>query len=250
LAYALTWAAWLPMLTRPSDWQWLHYTGAVGPATAAIILTAHESGRAGLSALGHRAVRAPIRWVLVAVGLPFALFGVGAAVSAALGQPLALGEFLGSKEYPDLGLMLIPIEVFFFGYGEEVGWRGYALDALEGAGHSTYTATTILSVFWAGWHLPLFFYEHGLATLTLFLIPGWVLSLLFGGYLATFLYRSSHNSLLVAALFHGTVDVVSLTPATTTATLVTVNAGLIAAAVWAVIRYAPTLNSHEGAEQR
>lgn len=244
LAYGLTWAAWLPMLTHPDDWQWLHYAGALGPATAAVILTAHESGRPGLATLGHRLLRAPWRWVLLAVGLPFALFGVGAALSATLGQPIAFGELLGSKEYPGVGLLLVPIEVFFFGYGEEVGWRGYALDALEENGHTTYVATTVLAVFWAGWHLPLFFYSHGLATLTLVLVPGWLLSMLFGGYLTTFLYRSSHDSLLVAAFFHGAVDLVSITPAATTTTLVVVNAGLIAAAVAAVVRYAPTLDAH------
>jgi hypothetical protein len=182
---------------------------------------------------------------MLGIGIPFALFGVGSLISAALGQPVPWGQFLGSKEYPNVGLMLISIEVFFFGYGEEVGWRGYALDALEATGRSTYTATSVLSVFWAGWHLPLFFYEHGLATLALILVPGWALSLLFGGYLTTFLYRSSGNSLLVAASVHGAVDLVSITPAATTSTLVVVNAGLIAAAVWAVIRYAPTLNAHE-----
>jgi hypothetical protein len=245
LAYVLTWAAWLPMLTRPDDWQWLHYLGALGPAIAGIVLIAHESGRAGLASLGRRVVRAPARWVLLAVGLPFALFGVGAAISAALGQPVVPGHFLGSKEYGDVGLMLIPIEVFFFGYGEEVGWRGYALDALRSNGRSNYAATTVLSMFWAGWHLPLFFYEHGLATLTLVLVPGWLLSLLFGGYLTTFLFRSSGNSLLVAAFFHGAVDLVSLTPAASDVTLVVVNGGLIAVAVAAVIKYAPTLNAHE-----
>jgi hypothetical protein len=233
------------MLTRPDDWQWLHYVGALGPAAAAVLLTAHESGRAGLAVLGRRLIRVRWRWVLLAVGLPFALFGLGAALSGLTGHPVAFGELLGSKDYPHVGLLLIPIEVFSFGYGEEVGWRGYALDALERTGHSSYLATTVLAVFWAGWHLPLFFYDHGLATLTLVLVPGWFLSLAFGGYLTTFLYRSSQDSLLVAALFHGAVDLVSATPAATTTVLVVVNAGLIAAAVGAVIRYAPSLNAHE-----
>ena len=63
------------------------------------------------------------------------------------------------------------------------------------------------------------------------LVPGWLLSLLFGSCLTTWLYRSSRDSLLVVALFHGCVDLVSLTPAGNTLTLVAVNGGLIAAAV-------------------
>ena len=75
-----------------------------------------------------------------------------------------LGEFLGSKEYANVGWELVLIEVIFFGYGEEVGWRGYALDALQAGGRTAYAASTVLAILWAGWHLPLFFYAHGLAT--------------------------------------------------------------------------------------
>jgi hypothetical protein len=67
--------------------------------------------------------------------------------------------------------------------------------------------------------------------------------LLFGAYLITWLYLSSGNSLLVVAVFHGVVDLVSITPANSTATLITVNAGLIAAAVTVVMRYTSTLST-------
>jgi hypothetical protein len=98
-------------------------------------------------------------------------------------------------------------------------------------------------VFWALWHLPLFFYANGLATLAWWMIPGWLLSVLFVAYLTTWLYLSSGYSLLFVAVFHGVVDLVSITPASSTATLITVNAGLVAAAVAVVIRYAPTLST-------
>ncbi|TCM51398.1 CAAX prenyl protease-like protein [Kribbella sp. VKM Ac-2568] len=106
-----------------------------------------------------------------------------------------LGEFLGSKEYPNVGWELVLIEVIFFGCGEESGWRGYALDALRADGRTAYAASTVLAIFWAGWHLPLFFYAHGLATLSPLLVPGWLVSLLFGSYLTTWLYRSSRDCL-------------------------------------------------------
>ena len=80
-----------------------------------------------------------------------------------------------------------------------------------------------------------------------FMVPGWLISILhssylFSSYLITWLFHRSGNSLLVIAVFHGVVDLVSLTPASNTFTLVTVNAGLIAAAVAVVIRYAPALD--------
>ena len=245
LAYALTWMAWLPMLLRPDEWQALHYVGSLGPLVAAFTLTATESGRRGVADLLTRMVRLPWGWVLLAATFPAALYALGVGLSTALGAPVDLGDFLGSKEYADVGWRLVLIEILFFGYGEEVGWRGYALEALQRGGRSAYVATTWLGGFWALWHLPLFFYPHGLATLPPLMIPGWLLSILFGAYLTTWVYLSSGRSIAVAAIFHGAVDLVSITPASTAVTLVVVNAGLIAAAVAVVVRYQPGLDRRQ-----
>jgi hypothetical protein len=90
--------------------------------------------------------------------------------------------------------------------------------------------------------LPLFFYVHGLTSPPRCWFRVWLLSILFGAYLTTWVYRRSGNSPAVAAVFHGAVDLVSITPASNTSTLIAVNAGVIAAAVLVVVRYAPTLD--------
>jgi hypothetical protein len=59
---------------------------------------------------------------------------------------------------------------------------------------------------------------------------------------SSFHYRSSRNSLLVVAVLHGAIDLVSITPAATTPTPIVVNAGLNAAAVFVVVRWAPRLD--------
>lgn len=87
-----------------------------------MILTARESGVSGLRDLSRRAIRGPVPWVILAVVLPFGLFALGCLIGfVAGGSPVDLGEFLGSKEYPNVGWELVLIEVIFFGCGEENG---------------------------------------------------------------------------------------------------------------------------------
>ena len=245
LAYVISWSVWFPMLLAPERLQWLHYAGSLGPLLAAFALRWREHGRDGVRALWSQMLRwrVPAVWMLIAIAFPLALFGLGAAVSTMLGSSVVWSEFLSSKEFAHVGWLLIPLEIVFFGFGEETGWRGYAIPSLQDAGWTPYAATTLFAVGWAIWHLPLFFYPYGLQTLGLLMIPGWILSLLFGAYLTTFLFNSARSSILVIAIFHGMVDIVSISRAATDVTLIVVNAGLIAAAVGVTIRTAPQLRA-------
>ena len=243
LAYLISWSIWLPMLFAPDSLQWLHYVGSLGPLIAAVVLRWRDGGRASVIALCSQMFRwrVPFVWMVFAVAFPLALFGLGAVVSTLAGSLVDWSEFLGSKEFAHVGWLLVPIEIVFFGFGEETGWRGYAIPSMQDAGWTAYGATTIFAVGWAGWHLPLFFYPYGLQTLGLLMIPGWILSLLFGAYLTTFLFNSARSSILVIAIFHGMVDIVSISRAATDITLLIVNAGLIATAVGVTIVSAPEL---------
>ena len=133
-----------------------------------------DTGRGGVCGLLSQMCRwrVPVRWLIFAVAFPLLLFAIGAGASAVAGSPVEFSQFLGSKEFADVGWLLIPIEIVFFGLGEETGWRGYAIPSLEQAGWSSYGARTIFAIGWTGWHLPLFFYPFGLQSLPLLLIPG------------------------------------------------------------------------------
>jgi hypothetical protein len=236
LAFGLTWAAWIPMALQPDRLSHLHFLGSLGPAVAAIIITAATTGRAGIRALGAAAVRWNGRWLAFAIAVPVMLFAVGLLASHATGSHPDLDRLFESPEYGHLGPGLIALEIIFFGYGEELGWRGFLIPRLESGGRTPYAATTIFIGVWATWHVPLFFYSHGLGSMSVFMIPGWLVSIALSSYLITWLFHRSGNSILVVAVFHGVVDLVSITPASTVLALITLNAGLIAVAIVVITR--------------
>jgi membrane protease YdiL (CAAX protease family) len=236
LAFGLTWAAWIPMLLQPDRFASLHFLGSLGPAAAAIIITAATTGRIGIRALGAAAVRWNGRWLAFAIALPATLFAVGLLASLAAGSHPDLDRLLESPEYGYLGPGLIALEIAFFGFGEELGWRGFLIPHLESAARTPYAATTIFIAVWATWHVPLFFYANGLGSMSPLMIPGWLISIALSSYLITWLFHRSGNSVLVIAVFHGVVDLFSITPASTVLALIALNAGLIAVAIVVITR--------------
>jgi membrane protease YdiL (CAAX protease family) len=158
LALAFTWVLWWlaaldarGVISVPIPAQPL---GAFGPLVAAVLLTAQESGRAGLRSLLGKILQwrvAPI-WYGVALSGPPLLYLVAMALEVVLlgGQPPSLGALIGALP------ILVIITVYgmiFVALGEEVGWRGYALPALQ-ARYGALVSGVILGALWALWHLP------------------------------------------------------------------------------------------------
>jgi CAAX protease family protein len=152
LAYALSWSWIIPLavthqvIGQGQGWP-THYPALLGPAVAAIAVTAWTTGRTGLRDLLARLVRwrvAP-RWWLVAVS-PVAFGGLGLAVLAISAPRMpavaGFGRFSGT---PAIGLLGVFLLITFVGsLGEETGWRGFALPNLQRR-FSPLTATLILA---------------------------------------------------------------------------------------------------------
>jgi membrane protease YdiL (CAAX protease family) len=165
VAYAWAWLWWLPLLADRQDWvswsvsPYLHLAGALGPAIAAVSVTAAVSGREGLRDLVQRTVawRGRLPWLALAGLAPLVLFTV-ATLAARLvdGAWPDLGSLGASTEYPALALVGYWLaSLVFYGYGEEIGWRGFLQPALHQRRTALVAAVTV-SMVWAGWHLPLF----------------------------------------------------------------------------------------------
>jgi membrane protease YdiL (CAAX protease family) len=234
LAYALSWAVEIPLALRargliaaPIPWS-LHYLAAYGPLLAAIIVTGLTDGREGLRALGGRMLKWRVRpvWWLVAFA-PLVLYALLALVLRFIpGQGAGLAG-LGQIDFlPNLGAGALLVWFLTFGLGEETGWRGFALPRLQ-KGRSALAATIILWVLWALWHLPLFFYLYDATILV-----GFLLGLLAGAIVFTWLYNSSGGSVLLVAVWHAAFNFVTGCVACKTGVAAAVVSTLVM--VWAV----------------
>ncbi|MEO7424541.1 MAG: CPBP family intramembrane glutamic endopeptidase [Fibrobacteria bacterium] len=187
-----------------------HALGALGPFVAAFLVSALDAGRAGALDLVRRMGfwRHRIGWLLFALLGPLVMFGLAVlGMWIVGGHRPSLAGFGVSREFPQfLPLAFFAYNVLTFGYGEEVGWRGFALPRLQ-ARHGALVSTLLLTIGWAIWHIPLFFYRPGYLTMGAAGIAGWFFSLLTGAVLLTWLFNESHGSILVVALFHATVDI-------------------------------------------
>jgi membrane protease YdiL (CAAX protease family) len=203
---------WLPRfgITALPVIPFHHALGALGPVTAAFIVSALESGVAGPRDLLRRMGlwRGQTVWLLLALCGPFVLLAL--AVLAArlfVGEDASLAGVGVSREFPQFSALgFLVYNVVTYGYGEETGWRGFVLPRLQ-ARHSALVATVLLTVGWALWHAPLFLYRPGYTSMGIPGIIGWFVSLLTGAVLLTWLFNESRGSILVVALFHATVDV-------------------------------------------
>jgi len=255
LAYAISWTVELPLVASAQGWlqtpvpSTLHYLAAFGPLLAALIVTAATEGSSGIRQLlaGLLKWRVGLGWILVAILSPVALFGVAAVVGYATQGKWPELALLGEVDYlPYLGVGgALILWLLTFGIGEEVGWRGFALPRLQ-QGHSALTATLILGVVWAFWHLPAFFYKDTYVAMGLVTgFPLFLLSILAASLVFTWLYNSTCGSLLMVILFHALFDFLSSSRASGDNAPAIMSAAVMIWAVLVVILFKPATLSHE-----
>jgi membrane protease YdiL (CAAX protease family)/menaquinone-dependent protoporphyrinogen IX oxidase len=207
------------------------------------------SGPDGLRDLLRRTVawRGRLRWLALALLGPLVLFGIAAlAVRLLNGEWPDLGRFAAGAEYPALPLAGYWIaNLIFYGYGEEIGWRGFLQPALQRR-RSALTAATLVSLVWAGWHLPLFGITAGYRSMPPVAFAGFYLSILVAALVMAWLYLRSNGSLLVLAVFHATYDITTNTPTTTTLIPTLMGAAITVAGLAIIPALATVRPAHRG----
>jgi uncharacterized protein len=236
LAYALSWAWVIPWAAtghtvyQGQGWP-THLPSLLGPLVAAFVLTLWTRRAEGARELLSRMVRWRFgkRWWLVVLS-PLAFLAIALAGVAALGTLPArreFGEFTGVPSgFGIVGMALIVLLVN--GFGEETGWRGYALPRLQRQ-FTPLRATLIVALLWACWHLPQFFFLDSYRGFSAPMLPVFVLGLTCGAVVCTWIYNGTGGSVLAVAVWHGLYNVTGGTKAATS------GSGAISAIVWTLV---------------
>ncbi len=157
-AFAWSWGLWLLIPSFDLDGgaaESLRIIGRFGPSLAAVVIATVHGGRHGLGRLLQplRRWRAASRlWVVALLGPP-------AVVLAAIAVAATSGTPPGPFNDPRTLYLVVPafVTILIIGgpLGEEIGWRGFALDRLQ-ARLGPVVASLLLGLVWGLWHLPLF----------------------------------------------------------------------------------------------
>jgi len=182
-----------------------------GFIVAALIMTALTHGIGGVRALLKRYLiwRVDWKWYLAAFLLIPALNYVAILLNSAFAKtPIDFSDVLAYEIFgPSANLVLLIIPFFLFdaiANGEEMGWRGYVLPRLQ-VKYSALTASLILAVIWAFWHVPKFVTHWNTITFLWFTID-----VIAKAILMTWMFNSTKGSLLLVTLFHASFNTAGL----------------------------------------
>lgn len=183
--------------------------GGASPLIAAVLLAGLGRGRAGLRDLWIRLIdvrRIPRVWWVGLLGFWLVFNLVMAALAVALGvaeRPLAVAWTLLAQPGPLAFLLLLS---FVFPAVEEVGLRGYYLDALL-ARYRLGVAGLINGGAWAIWHAPFVWFPGYYANTTFHPSLGWWLPMIVcTTLLITHVYHRTGRSILAVLVFHGMMN--------------------------------------------
>jgi uncharacterized protein len=219
-ALAFSWTAWLPLALAGgavgTPLQLMHFVGGPGPALGALSAAFAFGGRQGVVELWRRIAqwRASAWTYVAAIAGPFVILAAADAIAPFLGGvTLDWSRLFTSPEFPGLPPLLYMAAVLvFYGFGEEVGWRGYLAPLLD-THWGLVASIVIVSALWAIWHLPLFWFSQGMREMGLAGAAGWYFSLLAGAALLSWFARQAKGGVLLPAIFHATMDLAFVTNA-------------------------------------
>jgi membrane protease YdiL (CAAX protease family) len=146
---------------------------------------------------------------------PIGFLGAAIMVMRMRGVPIpGTEDFARFPGLPELGLPAVVLLVFLIGgYGEELGWRGFALERLQRR-FGPLGGALLLAVLWAGWHLPIFGVIQTYREMTIpMILAGFLFGIACGSLVLARVAHQTGGSVLAAALWHAGYDLTSATSA-------------------------------------
>lgn len=212
LAYGFTWFLWIPVTLTRQDYQKsplllaVVLLGVSGPGIAGIIMTYREQGKEGGRDFWNRVFdfrRISIKWYLLIILLFPALHMISVGINYWLGGTTPQFEFIKESATMPIGIPVVVILYLLQSALEELGWRGYMLDRLQ-ALWKPLTASLVLGIFHAFWHLPMFWVvgTNQSRWLTLSDFTLFIFTVIASSIYATWYYNENHRSILAAILLH------------------------------------------------
>ncbi|MEZ4869454.1 MAG: lysostaphin resistance A-like protein [Caldilineaceae bacterium] len=170
------------------------------PLITALVIVPLTAGWSGLKTLLSRLVRWRVgwRWYGVAFGLPLVVITVAVIITTLTGAPAPTTAQLA--EWPNLFVLFLLLTIFSGPLGEDPGWRGYALERLQGR-YSPLVATLILNLLGLLWHAPLFFVDNITWPVVVTILAGWLV--------LNWMYNCTNGSVLLVILMHGALNALS-----------------------------------------
>jgi uncharacterized protein len=224
MAYFFSWIVFIPLALNKHGYIFLfphdvahaitidvwHAFGGLGPIISAMLAILLFSGKNGLINFfkEYSLKKMTATGWFLSVLFPLVIFGFSLLVSKFVnGKWIAVADFFQNNNlWNGTNFMMWIFPMLTYGFGEEGGWRGFALPQLQ-TKYSAMHSTIILSLFWIGWHIPTFFYRYQLSG---GMLVGFVLGLFAGAIWMTFLFNYTKGSLLAVSLWHFTFNFVSM----------------------------------------
>jgi membrane protease YdiL (CAAX protease family) len=222
LSYLISWILWIPLIYGHfrygwTSWEgnpwsnyktWLGMLGALGPAISAIMMTYIMEGKEGVKLLLKRVIkwRINIFWWLVGFYLWWLICSLLAIIfNFSSLQNISKGFIFSLINIPAL-IFVIQLPLIIGMFGEELGWRGFALPRLLDK-FNPIVSSLILAIPWIFWHAPMTLFQdwrgnmpigNFLLHYALLIIP---LTLIF-----TWFFQKSKGSILLVITFHNSFN--------------------------------------------
>lgn len=207
VSYAVTWTiAFVIILLYKkgnlTNYQlnFYHSFAAIGPTIAALFTSYLFYGKVGIGKLLNR-IKFPKldRKPIVFIISPLLFFAIGFFIYALIKSDwYSFKNFYISNWTSITSIIVWLLPLLTYSLFEEIGWRGFLLPHLQEK-YTAWRATIILTVIWALWHIPFFFYRFDFS---LGISIGFFFGIFVGAIILTSIYNSSRGMLIPVMLFH------------------------------------------------